>query len=114
MFILALIGVGINLVIFAILGGHHGHSHAGHDHGHAHGHSHGVATQKAGGEDGCGCAHDDKVEIGTPPFPFCCIPCQYCARLTTSPATFIQHHRKERACLQQDRCQGRVFACRIK
>lgn len=65
MFILALIGVGINIVIFAILGGHHGHSHAGHDHGHAHGgHSH-SAEQSA--EHGCGCAHDDKAR-GLPTF----------------------------------------------
>ncbi|KAK9904349.1 hypothetical protein WJX75_010009 [Coccomyxa subellipsoidea] len=43
MFILALVGVVINLSIMAILGGHgHGHSHGegGHDHGHGHSHSH--------------------------------------------------------------------------
>ena len=41
MFILALVGVVINLSIMAILGGHgHSHGEGGHDHGHGHGHSH--------------------------------------------------------------------------
>ena len=41
MFILALVGVVINLSIMAILGGHgHSHGEGGHDHGHSHSHSH--------------------------------------------------------------------------
>ena len=49
MFILALVGIGVNALIFVILGGHghshHGHSHDhGHDHGHSHEHSHGKGS----------------------------------------------------------------------
>ena len=42
MFILALVGILVNALIFVILGGH-GHSHHGHSHDHDHGcgHSHG-------------------------------------------------------------------------
>ena len=49
MFILALVGIGVNALIFVILGGHghshHGHSHDhGHEDGHGHGHSHGKGS----------------------------------------------------------------------
>ena len=38
MFILAAVGVGVNLLLMAVLGGHHHHGPGGHDHGcHAHG-----------------------------------------------------------------------------
>ena len=37
MFILALVGILVNALIFVILGGH-GHSHHGHSHDHDHGH----------------------------------------------------------------------------
>ncbi|CAL8470548.1 g10090 [Coccomyxa elongata] len=53
MFILALVGVVINLCIMAILGGHgHGHSHGdgGHDHGHGHSHGHAHAHGHSHGE----------------------------------------------------------------
>ena len=39
MFILAMVGIGVNALIFLILGGH-GHSHHGHSHDHDHGHTH--------------------------------------------------------------------------
>lgn len=47
MFILAIIGIAVNLVNLAILGGHHGHSHGGHDHGH--GHTHGPKKSTSAG-----------------------------------------------------------------
>ncbi len=53
MFILALVGVVINLCIMAILGGHgHGHSHGdeGHDHGHGHSHGHAHSHGNSHGE----------------------------------------------------------------
>lgn len=99
MFFLALAGVGINVVIFAILGGEHGHSHAGHSHGplghghdhaghshsdaghsHGHGHAHAGHSHCADGHNGGGCdgdghAHGDRV----PPWPVlagCLVPCE--------------------------------------
>ena len=69
MFILAAVGVGVNLLLMAVLGGHHhhhgpgGHDHGGHDHGgggeeghthgggcgHGHGHGHAPAARGGGG-----------------------------------------------------------------
>ena len=46
MFILAMVGIGVNALIFLILGGH-GHSHHGHSHDHDHGHTH--SHQKCSG-----------------------------------------------------------------
>ena len=53
MFILALVGIGVNALIFVILGGH-GHSHHGHshDHRHSHGHSHEHSHGKGSGCNG--------------------------------------------------------------
>ncbi|KAG1703550.1 hypothetical protein DVH05_007493 [Phytophthora capsici] len=56
MFLVAVFGLGINLVLMKILGhghshGGHGHSHGGHGHSHGgHGHSHGHVEEKSGVE----------------------------------------------------------------
>ena len=45
MFILALVGILVNALIFVILGGH-GHSHHGHSHSHDHDHGCGHSSDK--------------------------------------------------------------------
>ena len=68
MFILAATGVGVNLLLMGVLGGHHHHGPGGHDHGHdhdhghGHGHSHGHGGHGEGGghshgSGGCGPSH---------------------------------------------------------
>lgn len=72
MFILALVGVVINLSIMAILGGHgHGHSHGegGHDHGHGHGHSHSHSGGHSHGEKHSHNGHAHAQEVRQSPDP---------------------------------------------
>ena len=70
MFILALVGIGVNALIFVILGGH-GHSHHGHshDHGHAHGHEHSHGK-------GSGC-NGHRVRPWCPPYMQLAALCMY-------------------------------------
>ena len=54
MFILAMVGVAVNLVIMFILGGHHHHGHS-HDHGgHAHDHAGGGGRVRDFADEGAG------------------------------------------------------------
>ncbi|KAF3782080.1 Metal tolerance protein A2 [Nymphaea thermarum] len=78
MFIIAAVGLVVNLVMACLLGHSHGHGHGhghghdhghghghGHDHGHGHGHHHGHGHDHSQGEDAHGHGHDhDNEEEG--------------------------------------------------
>lgn len=53
MFILAMTGVGVNLLLVWILGGHHHHHGHSHDHDHSHGHSHSHGHEHHRSGSGC-------------------------------------------------------------